>query len=65
MILALIGAVFFVISMMIFWIGRNDNLELKPVAVLLLIAIGASMADPILITPIGKFIVGLPWIGGA
>jgi hypothetical protein len=65
MILAIIGAIFLVIALSIFWIGRNDNLELKPVAVLFILAIGASMADPVLIIPIGKFILGLPWIGGA
>jgi hypothetical protein len=65
MIIGLIGAIFFVIALSIFFIGRNDNLDLKPVAVLIILAVGALVADPVLIIPIGKFIVTLPWFGGA
>jgi hypothetical protein len=63
MIIAIIGAMLGLISLCIFVMGAHENLDLKPTFILMILAIGLSMNDPIFLVPLGKIIVNLPWVG--
>lgn len=64
MIVAIVGGFIIVLGLVIFILCHQDNVDLKPVAIMFALGIGLSLADPVFLNPIGKFIVGLPWIGG-
>lgn len=64
MIIGFLGASLLICGFIIFLTFVKTNVDWKPALIMICIGIGLSMLDPIILIPIGKFIVSLPWVGG-
>lgn len=65
MLLAIFGLALLTLSLCMFFTAMGDNLNLSLPVILFFLGVGASIGDPSLLAPVGRFIISQVWLGGA
>jgi hypothetical protein len=65
MILAILGLIWLAVSLCLFWGVKDNNLNLLPPVILFILGAGASIADPVILAPVGRAFISLITSRGA